>query len=64
MHKVYNVELKTTEELCIMILKADVIFKEKLIGSLKNGIKIWLIFIGTVESLKICTLMAAFVNSI
>ena len=48
MPKVYNVELKTTEELCIMILKADVIFKEKLIGSLKNGIKIWLIFIGTV----------------
>ena len=35
--KVYNVELKITEELCIMTLKVDVIFREKLTGGLKNG---------------------------
>ena len=37
MSQVYNVELNITEELCIMTLKFDVIFKEKLTGGLKNG---------------------------
>ena len=33
------VSWKITEELCVMILKGDVIFKEKLTGDLKNDIK-------------------------
>ena len=32
-------ELKNTEELCVMTLKSDVIFKEKLADGLKNDIK-------------------------
>ena len=36
--KVYNVWAKT-EELCVIALKCDVIFKEKLIGGLKNDIR-------------------------
>ena len=32
-------DLKITEELCVMTLKGDAIFKEKLAGGLKNDIK-------------------------
>ena len=39
MFRVYNVELKTTEELCVMTLKCDTIFKEQLAGNRKNDLK-------------------------
>ena len=37
--KVYNACVKNIEELCIMTLKGDAIFKEKLIGGLKNDVR-------------------------
>ena len=53
-----------TEEVCVITLKGDTIFKEKLTGGLKNDIKNlvnfhWLIFMGAVECGKTCTLMGS-----
>ena len=45
--KVYNIELKITDDLCVMTLKDDAIFKEKLTGGLENDM-------GAVETLNIC----------
>ena len=42
-----------------MTLKCDAIFREKLTGGLKKDI-IWLLFMETVENLKICTFMGFF----
>ena len=43
-----------------MTLKGDAIFKEKSTGGLENDIRIWLIFMRAVASLKICTMMGSF----
>ena len=37
--KLFNVQLKITEELCVMTLKGDAIFKERLTVGLKNDIR-------------------------
>ena len=42
-----------------MTLKGDAIFEEKLNCGLKNDIRNLVIFMGTVKSLKICTLMGS-----
>ena len=39
--------------------KGAAIFKEKWTGGLKNAVRIWLIFMRAVASLKICTLMSS-----
>ena len=43
-----------------MSLKGDAKFKGKLLCGLKKTFGIWLIFMQTVESLKICTLIGSF----
>ena len=55
-------ELKNYRGVIVMTLKGDAIFKEKLTGGLKNDIRN-LIFMRAVTSLKICTLMGSFVQS-
>ena len=51
--KAYNIELKITDDLCVMTLKDDAIFKEKLTGGLENDM-------GAVETLNICILKGFF----
>ena len=43
-----------------MTLKGDVIFKDKLIGGLKNDIRNLVNFTQAVASLKVCILMDSF----
>ena len=43
-----------------MTLKGDVKFKGKQIRDMKNYVRNWLIFMGTVKSLKIFTLLGSF----
>ena len=51
---------KCTEELCLMTLKRDANFEEKLTCALKNDTRNMVNFDPTLESLKICTLMGSF----
>ena len=50
----------STEELCVITLKNDVKFEEKLTCALKNDMRNLANFDPTFESLKICTLMGSF----
>ena len=53
-----------TEELCDITLKHDAKFEKELACALKNGMRNLVNFDRTFESLKTCTLMALFDQSI
>ena len=53
-------EPKSTEELCVITLKNDAKFEEKLSCALKNDMRNLSNFDPTLKSLKICTLMGSF----
>ena len=53
-------EPKSTEELCVITLKNDAKFEEKLSCALKNDMRNLSNFDPTLKSLKTCTLMGSF----
>ena len=55
---------KSAEELCFITMKNDTKFEEWLICALKNDMRNLANFDPTLKSLKICTLMAPFEQSI
>ena len=55
---------ESTEELCFITMKNDTKFEEWLICALKNDMRNLANFDPTLKSLKICTLMAPFEQSI
>ena len=58
--KTYKVRWKSARELCLMTLKNDAKFEEKLTFVPKMTWGIWWILMRVVESLEICTLMCSF----
>ena len=58
--KVYYVWAKKVQRSCVITLKNDAKFEEKLTYLLKNGMRNLGNFDPTLESLKICTLMPSF----
>ena len=61
---IYCLNEKITEELCVMTLKGDAIFKENLTGGSKNYLGNLVNFHASSRNLKICTFMGSFVQSI
>ena len=63
--KVYKISGKKVERiyLCLMTLKNDAKFEEKLICGLENDLRTWQNFTGALESLKIGTSMGSFCPS-
>ena len=62
--KVYYVSVKKVQRICVITLKNDAKFEEELTWALKNDMRNLMNFTGTLNNLKICTLIDFFVQGI
>ena len=58
--KVYYVSVKKVQRICVITLKNDAKFEEELTWALKNDMRNLMNFTGTLNNLKICTLIDFF----